>query len=129
MTDLVQPRRAMQATLLGNAVLFSSVLLAMTVAATDGHEPLLIGGGLVLVAAIWAIGPVGYALKHKAGSRVVLHRPFGVVDIDLRDGFTVSEARRGGGGLVLRANGKRYRLVKSIGPASLVDEWLRRVQL
>jgi hypothetical protein len=126
MNELVQPRKKMQMTVLLNAVLFSALLLAMGVCGVDEHYLLLLLLGVVMGFAIWAVGPVGYALEPKTGHRVRIHRPVGVVDLDLRNGFTVAKARRGAGGLVLAVGTKRYRLFGSLGSPELVDEWLRR---
>ncbi len=128
MNKLVQPRKAMQRTALISAVLFASLVLAMGIVAVDGHWVPFIVLGVVLVVSIWAIGPVGYALEARDHQRVRLHRPFGVVDLDLRDGCEVVPRRRGAGRLLLVVGKKRYPLFGSMGTPELVDEWIRRAQ-
>lgn len=128
MNKLVQPRKAMQRTVLISAVLFSSLVLAMGIVAVDGHWALLVIFGVALVVAVGALGPVVYALEARNGTRLRLHRPFGVVDLDVADGFEVSRARRGAGRLVLSVGRKRYPLFGSLGTPELVDEWIRRAQ-
>ncbi len=126
MNRLIQPRRKMQLTVLFNAVVFSALLLAMGVCGVDEHYLLLAFFGVVMAVAIWSVSTVGYALEPKPGHRIRIHRPAGVVDLDVRDGFSVRRARRGAGGLVLSVGNKRYRLFGSLGTAELVDEWIRR---
>jgi hypothetical protein len=122
---LTQPRRAMQLTVLANAVVFFGIAMAIVVSTIDAHWVALVLFVVAFLFAVFAVGPVAYAIEQRPHHHVRLHRAVGVVDLDAGVDAPLQVHRRWYA-LVLRANGKTYRLFKTIGNASVVDEWLRR---
>lgn len=121
---LVQPRRAMQLTLLASAAIFFGIAMAIVVAMVDAHWLWLGILSAVFLGAVFVIGPKGYAIEQRPHNRVRLHRAVGVVDLDLAPPI---EVKQRWGRLALRSNGKTYRMFRTVGSASVIDEWLRRV--
>lgn len=113
----------MQVTVLLSALVLSGLAMGMVVTAVDWHWPALVVLCAMFLGCVFRIGPRVYALEGRAHNKVRLHRPIGVVDLDLS---TVEVVRRRMG-VGVRAKGNTYLLFRGVGSASVVDEWLRRV--
>lgn len=113
----------MQLTLLASAVVFSATAMAIVVSTIDAHWSSLVILVGFFFAAVALVGPKGYAIEQRPHNRVRLHRAVGVVDLDLA---TLIEVKRRWGALVLRCDGKTYRMFRTVGSPSVVEEWLRR---
>ncbi|MEY2470940.1 MAG: hypothetical protein QOK28_269 [Actinomycetota bacterium] len=80
---------------------------------------------LLFAVMLYVLGTAAYRLSPKDPGRVEAHYLLGLRTIDLRNGFTV---RPGIGVLVLRANNKRCRINRGLGPAAALEEWLHAAQ-
>ncbi len=124
MNILKRSRRATQLNVLLAVVAFAATLMVMIAAAVDAHWLTLVIAIAVFLALTALFGPVIYKLEERPHHRVRLHRALGVVDIDLRQPYDLRSSVRGH---ALKAGGRRYPVLRSVGNRDTVDEWLRRV--